>query len=156
LKGTTFQVFLPRIQVEIHAEGETSEPICLGSERILFVDDEKDIASMAKKMLELLGYQVEAVTNSIEALEKFKSNPELYDLVISDLTMPGLTGDLLARELLLIKPELPVILCSGHKDRISAQKIADIGVRQLLTKPLSLQEIAAAIRRALEPGGGAA
>lgn len=155
LKGTTFQVFLPRIDVEIHTEKETPLPISMGSERILFVDDEQNIASMAEKMLELLGYQVEAVTSSMQALEKFTSSPELYDLVISDLTMPGLTGDLLAQELLLIKPELPVILCSGYNDRISAQKIADIGVRQLLTKPLSLQEIAAAIRRVLEPKGEA-
>jgi PAS domain S-box-containing protein len=113
-KGSTFNVFLPRIKVpEGVAETEKMIPLPRGRERILFVDDEPFIVEIGKGMLEHLGYQVTTRTSSIEALEAFRAQPAKFDLVITDMTMPKMTGDKLAKELMRIMPNLPIILCTG-------------------------------------------
>jgi len=148
-KGSTFDVFFPIAENEAEPKAEISPSVPGGTEHILFVDDEKSIADMKKLMLEGLGYKVSARTDSIAALEDFRLHPEAYDLVITDMTMPILTGDKLARELIRIRPDIPVILWTGYDKQITEEKAKSVGIRELLLKPTPMQEIARAIRRAL-------
>jgi PAS domain S-box-containing protein len=155
-KGTTFYVYLPRIERE--PEGEGSEELRgaapVGKERILFLDDEEDIVFSMQRMLEGLGYEVVAGTDSREALEVFRAQPDRFDLVITDQTMPQLTGDKLAREILCLRPGMPILLCTGMgavgSRALNDDQICALGIREVLRKPLERSELAAAIRRALE------
>jgi PAS domain S-box-containing protein len=148
-KGSAFHVYLPR--VDQPATSQTGQPkIPRGdSERILFVDDEKMLVDIGKKALDRLGYEVVTRTSPIEALELFRVKPESFDLVISDQTMPNMTGDELARELIHIRPDIPVIICTGYSQTIDQKRAADRGIKGFVMKPMLLNEIAAAIRRAL-------
>ncbi len=149
-KGTEFQVFLPRI--DIHETGgnkEDSPNIPPGNERILLVDDEKELLQIGKGILEHLGYGVVAKTSSLEALELFKTDPDQFDLVITDMTMPHLTGEALTRELLRIRPNLPIILCTGFSERLSEEAAKKIGIREYILKPFMTKELAATIRKVL-------
>jgi len=150
-KGTTFNVFLPRIEV---AEGvvETEEmmPLPMGKERILFVDDEPAIVDIGKGMLEHLGYTVVTRTSPIEALEAFKAMPDKFDLVITDMTMPKMTGDELAKELMRIRPDLPIILCTGFSELIDEHKAKAMCIRAFVMKPVVQREMAKAVRQALD------
>lgn len=121
-----------------------------GSERILFIDDEPDLASIAKKMLGKLGYDVTTSTSSLEALDLFKADPDRFDLVVTDMTMPGMTGDKLARKLMEIRPGIPVILCTGYSDRVSGETTKEIGIREYIMKPLQKKTFAGAIRKVLD------
>ena len=121
-----------------------------GSERILFVDDEPSIADVGKQMLERLGYRVTALTSSPAALERFRAAPEAFDLVITDQTLPEMTGDELTRELLAIRSDLPVIICTGYSEVIDDKKARALGARRLLMKPLALRPLAAAVREVLD------
>ena len=126
----------------------------LGNENILFVDDEAPIAKMGSKVLEQLGYSVTSRTSSVEALELFKSKPQAFDLVISDMTMPNMTGDKLAGELMKIRPDISVILCTGYSKKISKESIADIGIKALVYKPVIKADLAKTVREVLENGQG--
>jgi len=149
-KGSTFDVFFPTTEAGV-SEIEISAPIPRGNnEHILFIDDEKILADMGKQMLEGLGYKVSARSDSVTALEDFRLQPEAYDLVISDMTMPILSGDKLARELLCIRPDIPIILCTGYSKQITKEKAGEMGIREFLIKPPSMRDIAWAIRRALD------
>ncbi len=149
-EGSTFDVFFPITEAGRASEIKTSAPIPRGNnEHILFIDDEELLTDMGKRLLEGLGYKVSARTDSVAALEDFRLHPEAYDLVITDMTMPIMTGDKLARELLLIRPDIPVILCTGYSKEITEEKAEDMGIREFLMKPPSMREIAQAIRRAL-------
>jgi CheY-like chemotaxis protein len=121
-----------------------------GSERILFVDDEMMLAGIGQEMLKKLGYDVVARTSPVEALELFKAKPGHFDLVVTDQTMPGMTGDALARELMRIRPGLPIIICTGYSQSIDERKAAEMGIRGFVMKPILIHQIAAAVRRALE------
>jgi CheY-like chemotaxis protein len=121
-----------------------------GSENILFVDDEEVLASLAKEMLEKLGYHVQASTSSLEALHLFRSSPHAFDLVITDYTMPLMTGVDLARELLFTRPGLPIILCTGYSEEINETVARETGVKELVMKPFNMHGIATVIRRALD------
>jgi CheY-like chemotaxis protein len=132
-----------------------------GNERILFVDDEPALAFAGQKMLEKLGYEVVTGTDSREALQLFMEQPDSFDLVITDQTMPHLTGEMLARELLKVREELPIILCSGNvlndNPAISLAKARAIGIREFINKPYERSEMSQLIRRTLDnrPGDGA-
>jgi len=150
-KGTTFHVYLPRMDMAKEAvKIESVEPLPTGRERILFVDDEQILLDVGESMLEHLGYEVVTETSSIEALELFREQPERFDLVITDMTMPNMTGDKLARELMKIRPHIPIILCTGHSRLISEEKAKDMGISGLMMKPLVLRNLAKKVRETLD------
>jgi CheY-like chemotaxis protein len=127
-----------------------STSIPAGTERILFVDEEAELCRFWQKMLRGLGYRVSTRTSSLEALETFRAQPDGYDLVITDLTMPRITGVDLGRELLRVRPDIPIILCTGFSQAITLEMAEDIGVRELVKKPVLTQELAETIRRVLD------
>ncbi|MCP3891495.1 MAG: response regulator [Desulfobulbaceae bacterium] len=149
-EGTVFHVFLPVIEKEILPEIEDLEPTPVGKERILFIDDEEILAEMGKSMLERLGYHVTVRNNSIEALETFQNQPELFDLVITDQTMPGMTGADIARRMMQIRPDIPIILCTGYSTVTSEEKAKSMGIKEFALKPLSKKDIAVLIRKVLD------
>ncbi|UCH97402.1 MAG: response regulator, partial [Candidatus Aminicenantes bacterium] len=121
-----------------------------GSERILFVDDESSLAEMGKMMLEKLGYNVTVRTSSVEALEVFRRAPNKFDLVITDQTMPNMTGTQLNRELLRIRPDIPVILSTGFSESVNKENFKALGIRAFVMKPIVKSDIAKIIRKVLE------
>jgi len=151
-KGSTFDIYFPRVEeVRSRSEAGKAEPFPLGGhEQVLFVDDEQAIVEIGKEILERLGYEVVVRTSSVEALELFKNSPGRFDLVITDMTMPNMRGDRLARELLEIRPDIPIILCTGFSESISEEGAKALGVREFAMKPLLLKDLAQAIRRALD------
>jgi len=148
-KGSAFHIFLPRVEEEAAREPETSEPLATGNERILFIDDEEPLVDTVKQMLSHLGYQVVTRTSSIEALELFREGPDQFDLVITDMTMPNMTGDRLAKELMGIRSDIPIILCTGFSERITKEEAKRVGVKEFLMKPIASSEMAQVIRRTL-------
>lgn len=149
-KGSRFDVFLPRIEGDFFPEADSAAPMPTGKERILFVDDEEDLVDMVQQMLERLGYSVAAKTNSLEALELFKAQPDQFALVITDQTMPHMTGADLAKELMRIRPDIPIILCTGFSEVISAEEAKALGIREFVMKPFATREIAEITRRVLD------
>jgi signal transduction histidine kinase/ActR/RegA family two-component response regulator len=150
-KGTTFQVNLPIIEnAEVVTEFEPSNGAAKGNERILLIDDEEQIISMEQQMLENLGYQVTALTDSVEALDEFAKQPQNFDLVITDMTMPHMTGDELAQKLLDIKPDIPVILCTGFNEDITEEKALSMGIQKFVMKPVIKNDLATSIRTVLD------
>ena len=150
-KGTTFHVYLPVIPEAEKAEKEESEqPLPTGSERILFIDDEQVLIDVGRRMLERLEYEVVTKRSSIEALELFRREPDRFDLVITDMTMPHMTGDKLAQELMKIRSDIPVILCTGHSSLVSEEKANDMGIRAFVMKPITNRVIAETVRRVLD------
>jgi len=149
-KGSSFKVFLPHIEKVDLQEPESLDSIPGGNERILFLDNEESLLKMGKQMLESLGYKVFLESSSIKALEAFKSDPGKYDLVISGLTMPEMSGDKLAEELIRLKPGIPIILCTGYSELITEEKTRQIGVRAFLTKPVAMRKMAETVRMALD------
>jgi len=150
-KGTTFNIYLPLM---VKAPNAVSQNIVenspSGSERILLVDDEAAIAKLEKQMLERLGYRVTFRVSSLEALEAFKASPEAYDLVITDMSMPNMTGDRLASELIAIRPDIPIIICTGFSDRINPDQANAMGIKGFLMKPVVKAELAAFVRKVLD------
>ncbi len=153
-KGTEFTLFLPVCKKSNVNERFTSGDIPGGSENILIVDDEKQVAKITGLSLGRLGYNVTTLTSSLEALEFFRSNPDAFDLVITDMTMPGLTGDRLTAKLLDIKPALPVILCTGFAKKFAGKEATIKGVRAFAYKPISLKDLAVIVRRVLDGDEG--
>jgi CheY-like chemotaxis protein len=151
-EGTTFQVYFPLIEEEVKPDIEPSETQPTGTERILFVDDDESIVKVAEKMLKRMGYKVESNTNPIKALELFRAAPDDYDLVITDMTMPNITGDKLAKELMKVSPDIPVILFTGHSECITEEKAKGFGIQAFLMKPVIQPELAKVIRKVLDKG----
>lgn len=149
-QGSSFKVFLPAFDQSEKPLQFIESSVVGGTERILFVDDELSQAEMAVEILEHLGYQVVSLTDSVEALEKFKQQPEKFDLVITDLTMPKMTGKDLTRELIKVRPDIPVILSSGYTESISIEQAKQMGVREYLMKPIAIKDLARSIRRVLD------
>lgn len=149
-KGSTFNVFLPKIEGDILPEVDSAAPLPTGNEHILFVDDEEDLVDMVQQMLERLGYSVVAMTNSLKALEGFKAQPDQFDLVITDQAMPHMAGVDLAKELMRIRPEIPIILCTGFSEVISAEEAKALGIREFLMKPFATRVLAETTRRVLD------
>jgi CheY-like chemotaxis protein len=149
-KGSTFHVYLPLVEEEEKAETRAEEPIPMGTERILFIDDEEVVIDLSKQILEQLGYQVETRTNSVEALELFNEKPDRFDLVITDMTMPNMTGDQLAKKMMKIRPDIPIILCTGFSERIDEVRSKEIGIKAYVMKPLVMRTFAQQIREVLD------
>ena len=149
-EGSTFSIYLPIIEGEKIEKVHPLTPIPRGSENILFVDDEDFQVEIGEGVLQRLGYSVTTRTSSTAALETFRSHPEKYDLVITDMTMPQLTGDVLARKLLDIRPDLPIIICTGYSERLTEEHALSIGIRELVMKPVLIRDLAVKIRRALD------
>jgi CheY-like chemotaxis protein len=149
-KGTTFHVYFPRLEGEVPKELEAAKPIATGKERILFVDDEEAILDMGKKILERLGYEVSISKSGTEALELFRAQPDRFDLLITDMTMPNMTGEILATKLLEIRPDVPIILCSGFSEQIGEEKARAFGIRAFLLKPVIGDQLATTIRQVLD------
>ncbi len=149
-EGAVFHVYLPVIADEALSEKTQVDKIQLGNERILFIDDEKTIADMSKSMLERLGYRVTIRTNSMEALATFQNQPEDFDLVITDQTMPDMTGSDLARRMLQLRPGMPIILCTGYSSLVSEEKARSFGIQGFALKPLTKKGIATLIREVLD------
>jgi len=150
-EGAIFHVFLPVIEEhEMESETETFESLPTGNERILFVDDEEAVLEMAEQILKRLGYEVEIKQNPVEALESFKAQPDKYDLVITDQGMPNMTGENLAREIMSIRPNIPIIMCTGYSELFSAEKALAIGIKAYLIKPIVKSEFAKTLRRILD------
>lgn len=153
--GTTFKVFLPKFEEkDLPLEQEVTLPMRGGAERILLVDDEEDLVFAGRKMLEKLGYQVVTGCDGREAFRLFSAEPDRFDLVITDQTMPHMTGETLAREILSIRADVPIILCSGRDTfadtDLSLQRARAIGIRELISKPFERDEMTRAIRRVLD------
>ncbi len=151
-KGTTFYVFLPGFEEIASPEVPTVETVPTGSERILFVDDEEVLVDLGKEILESLGYAVTAKTSSLDALQAFRNEPDSFDLVITDMTMPELTGRDLAKEIMAIRTNIPIILCTGFSDQINPKQAKEAGIRELVIKPYTVASLAKTIRRVLERG----
>ena len=149
-KGTTFYVLLPKNEATISPVKEHKSELPKGTERILFVDDEKAAVDAIQPMLEKLGYKVTARTSSIEALEAFRNNPQGFDLVITDMTMPNMTGKDLAKELMSIRPDIPIILCTGFSEQIDEHMAKAMGISAYVMKPIVRREIANTIREVLD------
>ena len=149
-QGTSFYVFLPRAAAPSEQQEEEASSIPGGKERVLFVDDEVDLTNLAREILEFLGYTVITKTNSTAALEAYRADPDGFDIVITDQTMPTLTGLELAKELLGIRPDLPIILCTGFSEQINPEKAQALGISGFLFKPILIPDLAQSIRRALD------
>ncbi|MGB3225562.1 MAG: PAS domain S-box protein [Desulforhopalus sp.] len=148
--GTTFQLFFPLEESGPDSSLETIMDMPRGNENILLVDDETFLLNLGKELLEGLGYRVQTRASSIDALEAFRANPDKYDLIFSDLTMPHMTGDVLAREVKSLRPEIPFIICTGYSTKINEEKFKDIGINAVLMKPVTFQEVADAVRKSLD------
>ena len=149
-KGTCFTIYLPitkKRKVQMHQEKEN---LPLGNENILFVDDEAPIAKMGGKVLEQLGYSVTTRTSSVEALELFRSKPQAFDLVVTDMTMPNMTGDKLAAEIMNIRSDISVVLCTGYSKKISEESAAEIGIKAFAYKPIVKADLAKTVRKVLD------
>lgn len=151
-EGTRFQLFFPAIEKAPGHERIVSTPLPRGSERILVVDDEPALTVVLQKILDRLGYRVEYRTNAVEALELFRSrvDNEPFDLVVTDMTMPHLTGVDLARELHQVAPKSPVIVCTGFNEQISEDRTRGLGINGFLTKPVIARELAEMVRKVLD------
>ena len=148
-EGTIFSVYFPSIARPIEEKTKDIDPLPTGKEKILIVDDEKSIVDMTKRRVERLGYQVTTKTSSTEALELFSSSPNAFDLIITDQTMPELTGEKLAKKLLKIRPDIPIIICTGYSSKIDAEKANFIGISAFIMKPVDNRELAKTLRQVL-------
>jgi CheY-like chemotaxis protein/two-component sensor histidine kinase len=149
-QGTTFRIYFPIVERPLEPQIDDEGTLPIGTERILFVDDEQTIVNIGKQTLGSLGYEVTTQTNSRAALELFKSQADKFDLVITDMTMPAMTGDILTRELIRIKPDLPVILITGFSAKIDDRKALDLGARAFIMKPIEKRRIAEIVRNVLD------
>ncbi len=148
--GTVFKILLPVVEHGAIVETSEAGEIMGGSESILIVDDEPPIMKMSIKTLASLGYKMTGRTSSIEALELFKGQPSRFDLVITDMTMPHITGTELAEKMMQIRPDVPIILCTGFSENIDEKRARKMGLSALVFKPFSARNIAEAVRKALD------
>jgi PAS domain S-box-containing protein len=148
--GVSFKIHLPIIHTDEPAQTKLDVVVNGGSERILFIDDEPPLAELTKQLLERFGYQVTIRTSSIEALELFRSQPDDFDLVITDMTMPHMTGDRLALELMSVRPELPVVICTGYSEKITQELLDRWNIKALILKPIIRNELLISIRGILD------
>jgi PAS domain S-box-containing protein len=153
-EGSCFRVYLPVLEISEPLEMETqSQPLPTGTEHILLVDDEASVVHLEKQMLERLGYRTTGFTDSRDALTAFEMAPSRFELVITDMHMPELTGLQLAEKMIAVKPDLPVILCTGFSERINREQIGAMGIRDLLMKPVGIVDLAHKVREVLDPDG---
>jgi CheY-like chemotaxis protein len=150
-QGTIFHVLFPLIKEagEV-SSSESFAPLHIGTETIMLVDDEEMLVDVGTKILERLGYRVTGFTNPQEALDIFKNSKDSYDLIITDKTMPKMTGLDLATEIKKIRPDIPVLLCTGFQDRGIDDKLLKVGISEYVMKPLNRREMSVAVRKVLD------
>ncbi len=148
--GATFQVLLPRI-ADARTQPETEQPALLpgGAERVFIIDDEPMLIEVLERMLHGLGYRTEAETKAVSALERFREAPDAFDVGITDMTMPDMTGDELARNIRGIRPDVPIILCTGYSETISEESLGEAGVASMLLKPVLRSKLARTLREVI-------
>ena len=149
-KGTTFNILLPKIKGPAKKERKVKKPLPKGNEAILFVDDEKNIATVGSQILRRLGYRVASATCGEEAIDIFRKNPDRFDLIITDQTMPRINGIELAKQILSIRSDIPIILCTGYSELVSKEKAKKLGIAEFLMKPLFSEELANVVRKVLD------
>jgi CheY-like chemotaxis protein len=152
-KGTIFRLYLKTVKPAEEMSLQVRQSLPTGSERILFIDDDVAIAELQKNNLESLGYGVTSLTDSEEALAVFQSAPDDFDLLITDMTMPKMTGDELALRILALRPDMPVILCTGFSERIDEEKAKLLGIREFVMKPIARSNLAVVVRKVLDEKG---
>ncbi|MBF0102022.1 MAG: response regulator [Desulfobacterales bacterium] len=152
-KGSTFTILLPVLDSQESAQFTTASLLsdtAGGHERILFIDDENYIGILAQQVLEGKGYTVDIYKDPVEAFKAFQLNPDLYDLVITDMTMPKLTGDRLAIEILGIRPHIPIIICTGYSEKLNEQMVNELGISKYIQKPLTKKLLEESVREVLD------
>ena len=155
-KGTTFSILFPVATEKPEIEKDTTEELLLGSETVLFVDDEESIEKVVSRMLGRLGYQVKTALTPQDALAQFSADPKHFDLVITDMTMPEMTGVILSEKIMGIRPDIPVIICTGHSALIDEERAKQLGIAAYIMKPIIMTEIAKTIRKVLDEAKGSA
>ena len=154
-QGTVFIIHLPIIEKQtLDPLPREVEILPMGNERVLYVDDEAPIIKIGERHLTRLGYKVTTSISSTGALEMFRAAPHDFDLIITDMTMPGMTGQTMAMEMMKIRPDLPVILCTGYSSQMNREKAIECGIRGFANKPIVRKELAETVRRVLDEGGG--
>jgi signal transduction histidine kinase len=149
-KGSVFDILFPAVRMGVKDEPTEPQELPTGNERILFVDDEKSMVNLNQQRLERLGYRVIPKTDPSEALEFFRTNPDQIDLIITDMTMPHMTGDKLAQEVLNIRSDMPIILCTGYSERMSEDMAHELGIRKYIEKPIGKETLAMSVRDVLD------
>ena len=150
-EGSTFTIVFPTVDKPVPVQAApTDQPLPTGTERIIVVDDEEDILDMTKRTLESLGYSAVTAASAIQALAIFRQDPNKFDLVVTDQVMPVMSGEDLSKELLELRPDIPIILVTGFPDNFTEEKAKEIGIREFLLKPIASAELATAIRRHLD------
>lgn len=153
-EGTTFEILFPVVEDTAPERIQSDRDLLRGSETVLLVDDEPAIADVGQKMLASLGYRVHKMTSSVEALTFFRSRASEIDLVLTDMTMPEMSGDQLSLEILKIRPDIPIVLCTGYSQHISESSARALGVRSFLRKPVQIKQLAESIRAAIDKAPG--
>ena len=148
-QGTTFTVYLPRIDDNVRDEVAQEGALPTGAERVLFVDDEESLVGLGQEILMLLGYDVVVCTSSVEALAVFRMAPQRFDLVITDQTMPHMTGEELALALRRLRSDIPIILCTGFSHIMQAERAQELGIDAFLMKPFAMQDLARVMQQVL-------
>ena len=151
-KGSAFRVFLPRIEGDSGRETDGAEPVCNSDQipRILFIDDDDVLLKVGERMLERLGYRVTGKNNAVEALASFETNPDQFDVVITDQKMPKMDGLRLAQGIRDVRPDIPIIMCTGYTEEIENAKLKNLGIWELVRKPVVFSELAEVARKVLE------
>jgi len=149
-KGSTFRVYLPAIQSNTEDKQEDHRKLPGGNERILLIDDEKMIVELTKELLKQLGYQVEGFLNPVKAVTAFADEPNRFDLVITDMSMPEMTGDRVSEEILAIRPDIPMLLCTGFNQKINPETARDMGISGYAEKPMDMKTLAEKVRSAID------
>ena len=150
-RGSTFDIYFPLME-KLSSTESTPEIGTYpgGIERILLVDDEETVANLEKQMLERMGYKVTSRLHSVEALEAFRARPSLFDLIITDMSMPNIPGDKLAKKIKSIRSDVPIIICTGFSERIREENFKQMGIEGLLMKPIVKSELAKTVRKVLD------
>ncbi len=149
-KGSLFTTYLPVIEQAEEMKNDPAKSLPRGEEHILFVDDEQSLTEVGQMFLERLGYRVTTRNSSLEALSLFKKKPEDFDLVVSDMTMPDMAGDKLASEMIRVRSDIPIIICSGYSKKLTEENIARMKVRAVIMKPLTFEDLAQTVRKVLD------
>ncbi|MCK4838746.1 MAG: response regulator, partial [Desulfobulbaceae bacterium] len=151
-QGTTFHVYLPIIEGEAdsHSPQMIEEPVRGGSERIMFIDDEQNIIDLAAETLSMYGYKITKFSDGVLAMQDFEKHPDEYELVVTDMAMPHMTGLEVIHKIKEIRPNLPIILCSGYSEIINKEKSLALGISRYIQKPLIMNNLARVIRELLD------
>jgi CheY-like chemotaxis protein len=152
-KGATFSVYIPRIETAVAIPVETPHEASIGTESILLLDDEQAVVEMGTAILEGLGYKLATETDSLRALEVFRAGPNEFDLIITDYAMPKMTGMDLAKEVRRLRPDIPILLCTGFSEKITSDSVKELGM-DLLMKPYGMRQISQAVRKILDARKG--